>query len=281
LAATLTYCVLLGLLHGILPDEHTWPITFSYAIGSGSGAAGMRAGLYFAGAFTVQRMLMSELAYLALAPLLRSPAVNAAVYVVVGVVMVLAGRLLFRRHRYGHIHLLGHHHGSPAEMECRGAVLTPQHEAAAPGRASPLRWILLHGFIAGFGLGGFALFVNGVAAPAMPSAWLGWLPGLCFGSGTVASLAAVGAAFALGPRRLGGLSEAAAKRFGARAGARMLLAGGILFVAAGLAMGAGIGRHWPVSIGYVVIALFVAVVAIPAIVFSWREARGADLRPLP
>jgi hypothetical protein len=28
----LIYSFLFGLLHGILPDEHTWPITFSYAI---------------------------------------------------------------------------------------------------------------------------------------------------------------------------------------------------------------------------------------------------------
>ena len=26
-----------GLLHGVLPDEHTWPITFSYAIGARAG----------------------------------------------------------------------------------------------------------------------------------------------------------------------------------------------------------------------------------------------------
>ena len=35
-----TYSFLFGLLHGILPDEHTWPITFSYAIGGASGRRG-------------------------------------------------------------------------------------------------------------------------------------------------------------------------------------------------------------------------------------------------
>ena len=69
----LTYSFLFGLLHGILPDEHTWPITFSYAIGGASGKEGMKAGLYFSGAFTVQRLAVSELAYLALAPFLLSP----------------------------------------------------------------------------------------------------------------------------------------------------------------------------------------------------------------
>jgi len=78
----LTYSFLFGLLHGILPDEHTWPITFSYAIGGAPGKEGMKAGLYFSAAFTVQRMLISELAYLALAPFLLSPAINGIAYVV-------------------------------------------------------------------------------------------------------------------------------------------------------------------------------------------------------
>src|SRR3989442_7591937 len=27
----------LGMLHGVIPDEHTWPITFSYSVGSATG----------------------------------------------------------------------------------------------------------------------------------------------------------------------------------------------------------------------------------------------------
>ncbi len=50
----LIYSFLFGLLHGILPDEHTWPITFSYAIAGWSGKEGMKAGLYFSAAFTLQ-----------------------------------------------------------------------------------------------------------------------------------------------------------------------------------------------------------------------------------
>ncbi|HYA91041.1 MAG TPA: hypothetical protein VEK32_06055 [Thermodesulfobacteriota bacterium] len=80
----LLYSFLFGLLHGILPDEHTWPITFSYAIGGASGKEGIKAELYFSAPLTVQRMLISELAYLALAPFLLSPEINGIVYVVVG-----------------------------------------------------------------------------------------------------------------------------------------------------------------------------------------------------
>jgi hypothetical protein len=33
---------LLGVVHGVTPDEHTWPIRFSYALGSFSARKGMR-----------------------------------------------------------------------------------------------------------------------------------------------------------------------------------------------------------------------------------------------
>jgi sulfite exporter TauE/SafE len=271
LIALLVYCFFFGLLHGILPDEHTWPITFSYAIGSGSGWQGMRAGIYFAAAFTLQRMLMSELSCLALAPFLRSPEVNSFVYVIAGGVMSLAGWILLRHGRYGHFHLLGHHHDTPEEMEGTSAVLTRHHANIAPAQALPVRWTLVHGFVAGFGLGGFALFVNTVAAPAMPSAWLGFLPGLLFGLGTMVTLAAVSAAFAFGLRRMSGLKEQDVLRFGSRAGARVLLAGGFLFMVAGLGMAAGLGRHLPVRSEYVVIALFAVVVVVPALIHAWKE----------
>lgn len=51
---------LLGIVHGVTPDEHTWPITFSYAIGSHSTWRGMRAGLIFSFAFAVQQALASS-----------------------------------------------------------------------------------------------------------------------------------------------------------------------------------------------------------------------------
>jgi hypothetical protein len=45
LAGLLLSAFLLGILHGVTPDEHTWPITLSYAIGAGTGRRGMQAGL--------------------------------------------------------------------------------------------------------------------------------------------------------------------------------------------------------------------------------------------
>ncbi len=275
MAAILIDCFLLGLLHGILPDEHTWPITFSYAIGSGSGSRGMRAGVYFGAAFTFQRTLMSELSYLALAPFLRSPKVNAAAYVVVGAAMSIAGWLLLRGRHYGHFHILGHHHERLEDMERSRAILTRHHVSRANAQGTPLYWTLIHGFIAGFGFGAFSLFVNGVAAPAMPGAWLGFLPGLLFGVGTLVMLAAVGAAFGAGLRLVSGVKEQDARRLGARLGATVLFAGGFLFVAAGLVMATGLSRHLPVDMGEAVIGLFVVVIVIPASVDAWRKLAHA------
>ena len=278
--AILIYCFLLGLLHGIVPDEHTWPITFSYAIGSGGSWEGMRRGIYFAAAFTVQRALMSELAYLALAQFLRRPAVNAIVYVVVGLAMSVAGWILLRSGRYGHIHLLGHHHECEEEMETSGALLGRRHAPCdEPGHvpaevhdgALPARWTIVHGFIAGFGIGGFGVYVNGVAAPAMPNAWAAVLPGLLFGLGTIVTLGLIGAAFGAGLPALTKLQRADVQRFGAHAGALILFAGGFLFMLAGILLGLGVGGRWPVDFGYIVIAAFVLAVAIPALVYAWRK----------
>src|SRR5213592_2700890 len=85
----------LGMLHGVIPDEHTWPITFSYSVGSATGRGGMLSGVFFASSFTLQRAIMAQLVYLALASYLAfDESLNATVYVAVGVAMSIAGYLI-------------------------------------------------------------------------------------------------------------------------------------------------------------------------------------------
>lgn len=272
----LLYSFLFGLLHGILPDEHTWPITFSYAIGGASGKEGMKAGLYFSAAFTLQRTLVSELAYLALAPFLLDAAVNGIVYLVVGIAMSAAGAIVLRKNRYLHIHLFGHCHGEDCEMEQTGRIFTKRHEEPS-GRivTPPVRWSVVHGFIAGFGFGSFSLFVNTVAAPAMKSPWAGFLPGLVFGLGTMIMLVIVGGAFGASLRWMHALTEQEVKRIGSQTGGRTLFFGGILFGAAGVAAVTGLDRHLPLASDYAFIALFMITVAIPAFVYSLKEVLAA------
>ena len=101
-----------GIGHGVTPDEHTWPITFSYAVGSFSARRGMRSALAFSLAFTAQRALLSELAFLGLFAVRGNATWNAAIYLVVGAAMVLAGFYVLRLRCTLHVHLWPPHIGS-------------------------------------------------------------------------------------------------------------------------------------------------------------------------
>ncbi len=267
------YSFLFGLLHGVLPDEHTWPITFSYAIGGASGREGMKAGLFFSAAFTVQRMLLSEAAYLALAPFLLSPTINGIVYITVGLAMSAAGAIVLRHNRYPHLHLLGHHHEEAREMGTSIAVLSKHHNESVVSASAPppAKWTIIHGFIAGFGFGGFSLFVNTVAAPAMRSPWLGFVPGLVFGLGTMIMLVVIGYLFGASMRWTHLLSEQEIKRIGAQTGGRTLFFGGLLFGVFGVVTLLGLDRNLPVDAGYVLIGLFMIIIAVPAFVYTLKE----------
>jgi len=208
----------LGVVHGVTPDEHTWPITFSYAIGSYSTRRGLAAGLMFSAAFTVQRAIASELAYLSLARWMQAPRVDAVVYVLVGLAMTLAGRHVLRGRALWRLSL-------PAPADAAGG--------AGGVRPIPLPMAALHGFIAGWGVGAFATILYTVLAPAMPSAALGWAPGFCFGLGTLAVQATAGALFGRWSRRRG-MPEEMGQTVATRVAGRTLAFGGAAFVGAGL-----------------------------------------------
>ncbi len=212
---------LLGVVHGITPDEHTWPITFSYAIGSYSSRRGLLVGLLFSLAFTLQRAIASELAGLALGRVLRIPVLDALVYVLVGVTMVVAGAYVRRSGRLLHLHRSGRRpHPAPAVQAAQPRALRP--------------WMaLVHGFIAGWGFGAFALILYTTLAPAMPSPWLAWVPGAVFGLGTTTVQAAAGAAFGAISRHLR-LPGSVATRIAQTTAGRTLWWGGWLFAAAGV-----------------------------------------------
>ncbi len=201
-ALVLSY--ILGLMHGITPDEHTWPITFSYAVGSGTTKGGMKAGLIFSSGFTLQRAVLSEAAYFALAGIFMTSLVFGLTYVVVGIAMLAAGIYIKRKEVYFHWHMIEKnlgsifiHRHSKGTME---AELEHKRDPSLEGiegdlRPVPPRLAFFHGIIAGFGFGAFALIVYTVLVPAMPSAYFGFLPGLLFGLGTMTMQVAFGAVF--------------------------------------------------------------------------------------
>jgi hypothetical protein len=220
---------LLGMVHGVTPDEHTWPITFSYSIGGYSSRRGLRSGLIFSLAFTVQRAAASELAYLGLAHVFTFASVDSVVYLVVGTLMVAAGLVVVRRRRTIHLHLLGRLHlpglrSHPADDE----------DTERPFALSdPRPWMpAVHGFVAGWGFGAFALIIYTVLAPAERSAAWGWVPGACFGLGTMVVQVLAGGIFGLIASRRG-LGPDAIRRVALRTAGNTLTWGGVAFVAGG------------------------------------------------
>ena len=210
--------LLLGLVHGITPDEHTWPITFSYAVGGYSTRRGLRAGLIFSAAFTAQQCLASELAHLGLAHWFTFEAFDGIIYIVVGIIMAAAGLYVIGRGALPHLHLPGLHGAPTAEVKPR--ELKPWMPA-------------VHGFIAGWGIDGFSLIIYTTLAPAMPSASTGWLPGLVFGLGTLCVQGVAGAAFGSWAARRG-LPPEAIRSISLTTAARTLTWGGVAFILFGL-----------------------------------------------
>lgn len=272
---------LLGIVHGITPDEHTWPITFSYAIGSYSTRRGLLSGVVFSASFTLQRMIGCVLAYLALARWMESNRVDAVVYVLVGLAMALAGGYILRLGRVVHLHLLptrwtGGHRSHEWEEE------------AAPRRVTP--WMAaVHGFLAGWGFGAFAVILYTTLAPAMPNVAVSWFPGLAFGLGTMLVQAVAGALFGWWMRRRQ-LSEQVVALVARRVAGQTLFWGGLAFVAAGLfslffprLAGWQIATHIHIhnldqlGLGFFLVILVVLVIGVGSTVRAVRQAERDDL----
>ncbi len=268
--AVLVTAFLLGMVHGVTPDEHTWPITFSYAVGGYSTRAGMKNALIFSLAFTLQRALASELAYLALGHFLTlGSRGDYIVYVVVGFAMVWAARYIHggklpwhvdlhlhsssksdstrltapRGTQHDHAHAHAHAHGDHLHVHGHGGVplADPPHwtsdpcpDCHEPDLQDPRPWMpALHGFIAGWGFGAFAIIIHTVLAPSMPSAWWGWVPGFLFGVGTTVVQVMVGGLVGWLVRRRGAAPDVT-RRLGLTVATRTLAVGGIAFMAGGM-----------------------------------------------
>ncbi len=235
---------LLGVVHGITPDEHTWPITFSYSVGSYSVKGGAKAGLIFSSGFTVQRALLSELAAFALAGFLLYPIFNGIIYVVVGLVMALSGLYISRRLKYPHFHLFEHglyrifkvhkHDSEKEEKEDQHIANPVLVESDGGYKPIPMKLAFVHGLIAGFGFGAFALIIYFVLAPAMPI-YFGFMPGLLFGLGTMTMQVLSGTLFGVWLTKVKKLTLNGIMILARGISSYVLTYGGLAFVVAGIA----------------------------------------------
>ncbi len=227
--ATLSIALILGMLHGITPDEHTWPITFSYSVGSYSTRGGMKAGFMFSGGFTVQRTILAALGFAGLATIYEVYNLDGYVYVLVGIGMLLAGYYLLKGTDI-HVPLDrllggGEHHTSKAER-------VPMHESEDHIKPVPLKMATAHGFIAGWGLGAYASVIVFILAPQMPNIFYAALVGTSFGVGTTIMQIVVGSLFA-NIMRVKKLSAEQIRFMGRSAAARTLYLGGLAFAIIG------------------------------------------------
>lgn len=251
----------------MVPDEHTWPITFSYSVGAATGRGGILSGAFFALAFTAQRAIMAQLVALALFPyLVYGNQLTGPVYALVGVAMAAAGYLILSKK-------LPHWH--PLMWASRHDLEKHENELERTGTV-PLHWCLIHGFIAGFGvdLGLFTTFVYLVAVPSMPSALLGFLPGAAFGFGTLSVLVFIGLVFGGSLQLARRWGAQRIETFGSLVGARSLLYGGLVFIVAGALFYLGIAQALPFDFGNLIVLLFMALVIVPVMVGTWREVKA-------
>ncbi len=268
----------LGLLHGATPDEHTWPITFSYAVGSYSTKKGMKAGFLFSLGFTIQRALLTTLGYLGLAYFYLKYNLDGPVYVVVGFVMAIAGSYILKG-RYLHIPIdvaLGSrlHHTDEAKR-------VPLHEAHE--KEVPLKMTIVHGLIAGFGFGAYATVITFILAPQVPSLIYAPLPGVMFGLGTMTMQVLFGAVFA-SILKLKKLSEDAIKVVARKSAGKTLYYGGLAFMLIGILViaippidsfaistGIPIPNLNALDIGLLLVLVVVGVIGVWGLISSYRE----------
>ena len=236
--------LLLGFVHGITPDEHTWPITFSYAVGSYSTRKGMKAGFIFSSGFTIQRAVLSEIAYFALAGIFMTATAFGITYIFVGIAMLAAGLYIKRKIVYPHWHWLEDKLGYAFGVHRKGSRshhLEEEHrlnplatsDASPELKAVPSKLAFLHGIIAGFGFGAFALIIYTVLSPAMPNALVGWIPGFMFGIGTMAMQILFGAGFGRWLTKAKGLTQKGIAFVAKTISSDVLLYGGLAFAISG------------------------------------------------
>ncbi len=270
---------ILGMLHGITPDEHTWPITFSYAIGSYSKKKGMKAGLAFSSGFTIQRAFLSTLGFLGLAYIYKQYNLDGPVYIIVGIAMLIAGMYILNKKIDLHIpfdSLLG------SKFHSKRAEIVKGINSNTP-KTVPLKMAVVHGLIAGFGFGAYATIITFILAPQMPSLLYAPLPGLFFGLGTMVMQMIFGALFA-SLARLKKLTEKEVSIVGRKTAGRTLFYGGAAFAIIGgliisfpyidsiaLSTGNVIPNLSSIGVATILVLIVVGIIGLGSLVLGFKE----------
>ncbi|EQD77954.1 conserved hypothetical protein, membrane, partial [mine drainage metagenome] len=199
-------------------------------------------GLIFSSGFTLQRAILSEISFLALAGIFMSTTVFGVTYVLVGLAMALVGIYIAKKGKIFHIHIMEKYLGrifrlhpeiNEEDSELKHESNPIYHDDLKP---IPSKMAFMHGIIAGFGFGAFALIIYTVIAPSMPSIYFGFLPGLLFGLGTMTMQIAFGAGFGAFLTKSKKLSKQGIAYVGKNISRLVLTFGGMAFLLSGIAI---------------------------------------------
>ena len=241
----------------------------------------MKAGFLFSLGFTAQRALLTTLGFLGLAYFYIRYNLDGPVYIIVGLVMAIAGSYVLKG-RYIHLPidvLLGgraHHSNNASRI--------PLHEVHE--KDIPLKMTIVHGLIAGFGFGAYATVITFVLAPMVPSLIYAPLPGVMFGIGTMLMQIMFGAVFAniLKAKKL---SESDIKVIARRSAGRTLYYGGAAFSLIGIfvilfpsldtfaiSTGIAVPNLNAFDIGLLLVLIVVGIIGIGGLIKSYKEVIG-------
>lgn len=151
---------IIGIIHGLKPDEHTWPITVSYGLMQSSVRKALLSTSVFAGALTLVWASLSALESEIL-PFFSSYDVDPYVDVIVGITMISVALFILNAGRKGKV------------------------------ASADYRVIWVHGLAAAFGGDFIVVLVLTALLISMIPANLGFMIGLLFGLGSFISQALV------------------------------------------------------------------------------------------
>ncbi|MGC8479762.1 MAG: hypothetical protein ACP5M9_03810, partial [Candidatus Micrarchaeia archaeon] len=251
-----------------------------------------KAGLLFSLGFTFQRAVMSELAFLFLAPFLRVNSINGIIYLIVGAVMAISGFYILKKGLYKHVHIFSHFIHKILDPEGKTYKENTVHshnnintQNLEEPRPIPLKLTVIHGLVAGFGFGAFAIILYTVISPLMPNAYVAWIPGALFGIGTMIMQVLFGAAIGKW-MRMRKYTEKEIIFIGRETSGSMLYYGGIAFVLGGIfllsfpnianfSIGTGIGipNLDSINIGIILVMITVIIVSIPSYFLALRKIK--------
>lgn len=298
---SLVAAYVIGIIHGITPDEHTWPITFSYAIGNYSSRKGAKAGFIFSSGFTLQSAFVSELAFFALASFLFTNESLGIVYIIVGTVMAMSGLYVMKKLKMPHFHMIEEKLSYLLGVHSKGSIdqkLEYEHklnpieatDASPYYRRVPNRLAFIHGLIAGFGMGVFSIFIYVFIAPSMPSPYVAFLPGALFGLGTMTMQIILGTGFGKWLSKAKGLSRQGIEFVARGMSSAVLAYGGLAFVLGGILVLSypqinnysimtpiGIPNLHELGLGFFLVIGSVVVIGILSYVFSVKKAQRLGL----